>query len=135
MIETNNQNIKPFLRWAGGKSWIVKHLRDIIDHSKFNNYHEPFLGGASIFIYLKSNNIITKRSHLSDNNDDLINTYKVVQQYPSELIERLGIYKNTKDFYYSERAKTYNNPDDNKDIIIKEKKKDGCLSLSTLRIE
>jgi len=32
-------------------------------------------------------------------------------------------------------AKTYNNPDDNKDIIIKEKKKDGCLSLSTLRIE
>ena len=39
---------KPFLRWAGGKSWLIKHLDQIIGEQVFNNYHEPFLGGGSM---------------------------------------------------------------------------------------
>jgi DNA adenine methylase len=63
---------KPFLRWAGGKRWLTKSIKDFLP-TDFNNYHEPFLGGASIFLYLKSNNLIKKESYLSDFNTELIN--------------------------------------------------------------
>ena len=44
--------IEPFVRWAGGKSWFIPHLIDIISSMEFNHFHEPFLGGAAIFLAL-----------------------------------------------------------------------------------
>lgn len=41
---------KPFLRWAGGKNWLVKSLFDLIGDLEFRAYHEPFLGGGSVFL-------------------------------------------------------------------------------------
>lgn len=109
MQQIVQNNIKPFLRWAGGKTWIIKHLNGLINLDNIQNYHEPFLGGASIFLHLKSHNLISKRTFLSDKNGDLINAYQVVKHFPNELIERLKIYKNTKEFYYTERSKEYTN--------------------------
>ncbi len=109
MNHTVINNIKPFLRWVGGKTWIIKYLNEILKINYIENYHEPFLGGASIFLYLKSNNIINNKSYLSDKNKDLIKTYQVVQQFPFELTERLKIYKNTEEHYYFERNKYYTN--------------------------
>lgn len=98
--------IKPFLRWAGGKTWLVKQIDQFIPQ-KFNNYHEPFLGGGSIFIHLKANKIIKGKSYLSDLNKDLINSYKIVKSNPNELIEELLKYKNTEKFYYDIRAQNF----------------------------
>ena len=50
MNKTINE-IKPFLRWAGGKQWLMNSISDYFP-TKFNNYFEPFLGGGSMFIYL-----------------------------------------------------------------------------------
>lgn len=98
--------VKPFLRWAGGKTWLVKEIDQFLPGS-FNNYFEPFLGGGSIFIYLKSAGLIKKKAFLSDKNEELINAYIVVQNYPDELIELLNSYKNESNFYYSLRDQTY----------------------------
>lgn len=95
--------IKPFIRWAGGKRWLLKHIDQLLP-SSFNNYHEPFLGGGSIFLYLKNTNKIQNQSFLSDSNEDLINTYKVLKSNSYELIKVLETYKNEKDFYYFIRS-------------------------------
>lgn len=101
-------NAKPFLRWAGGKSWLIKELESFLPPS-FNNYHEPFVGGGSVFIHLKSTGRIKNKAYLSDKNEDLINAYQAVKQDASLLIEFLRKYKNTKEFYYSIREKKFEN--------------------------
>lgn len=100
--------MKPFLRWAGGKNWLIKdlqaHLPDIIE-----NYYEPFLGGGSVFFHLKSNNLINKKCYLSDTNEDLINTYRILKNNIKELLFVLNSFQNSEEFYYSLRNKVFDN--------------------------
>lgn len=99
-----NKKINPFLRWAGGKTWLLPEI-DTFLPSKFENYHEPFLGGGSIFIYLKSKGFIQKKSYLSDINSELIKAYQVLKSNHEELFKKLKQFKNEEDFYYEIRAK------------------------------
>lgn len=66
----------------------------------FKNYHEPFLGGASVFFAIKP----TQEAFLSDLNKELINTYVSLQNNPERLINILKTFKNNEDFYYEIRA-------------------------------
>ena len=98
----NNEEIfKPILRWAGGKTWLIKHLSNI-KKGNYNNYHEPFLGGAATFFYLQPPN----GSFLSDLNGELIATYQTIKDDAPGVIKKLKTYKNTEDFYYKIREKT-----------------------------
>ena len=94
--------IKPFLRWAGGKTWLTGHIDNFLPQT-INNYFEPFLGGGAIFFYLKSRNLINGKSYLSDKNEELINTYNILKSKPEELIEILKKQKNTEKEYYKIR--------------------------------
>ena len=96
---------KPFLRWAGGKNWLIKHLPKFIPE-KFHNYHEPFLGGGSIFLAINPK----QKSFLSDLNPDLIDTYETLKTSVTEIIEDLRQYKNSEDVYYWIRGQQFNNP-------------------------
>lgn len=96
---------KPFLRWAGGKTWLTKKIIDYLP-KEINNYHEPFLGGGAIFIYLKSYNLIQGTSFLSDSNQELINSYQQLKLDPNIIIDRLKKLKNTEDEYYRIRSTT-----------------------------
>ncbi|WP_299681991.1 Dam family site-specific DNA-(adenine-N6)-methyltransferase [uncultured Dokdonia sp.] len=92
------KKIKPFLRWAGGKTWLLKYIDDFLPGNIYNNYHEPFLGGGAIFFHLQPNTSI-----LSDLNPELIESYIQVRDNVEELIKILESYKNDKDFYYKLR--------------------------------
>jgi len=82
-------NIKPVIKWVGGKRKIMdKVVNNIPD--KFNNYYEPFLGGASVFL-----NIPYKNSAIiSDYNKDLIMLYKNIKNNPNDLMLKLNKLQN-----------------------------------------
>ena len=53
-------SVKPFLKWAGGKSQLLNELeKRIPNHIKkskrIERYFEPFVGGGAFFFYLMSN--------------------------------------------------------------------------------
>lgn len=94
---------KPFLRWAGGKKWLIKEIDTLLPKENFNKYHEPFLGGAAIFFHLRSN----KTAFLNDLNEELIDTYECVKDDVEGVIEELKQFKNTEECYYNVRSKKF----------------------------
>ena len=77
----------PFLKWAGGKTKLIKKINELFPKS-FNNYFEPFLGGGAVFFHLNPVN-----AYLSDANEELINSYINIRDNPEEVIKFLKIYK------------------------------------------
>jgi DNA adenine methylase len=92
--------LRPLLRWAGGKRWLLPSVSALIAATEIHNYHEPFVGGAAIFFGLS----IGAKAYLSDLNIDLIDTYKQVQGEPEEVWRFLRRYKNTESSYYAARS-------------------------------
>ncbi len=91
--------IKSFIRWAGGKSWLVSYVRKLLDGVDFNNYFEPFMGGASIFFAIN----VPIKSFLSDVNEDLVNTFSAIRDDHNKVIDYLKEYKSDEDSYYQIR--------------------------------
>lgn len=102
-IFNNTKNCKPFLRWAGGKRWLLKDLDKYLPKDGFNQYHEPFIGGGAVFFHLQSNN----NSYISDLNSELIEVYYSLQNEVEEVISELIKFKNTKEDYYKIRKSNY----------------------------
>ena len=94
---------KPFLRWAGGKRWFLKHINDFLPEN-INNYHEPFLGGGSVYWSIKQSQKIQNRAYLSDINSELINAYIQLRNNYDQVVNLLKTYINTEQFYYKLRA-------------------------------
>lgn len=105
----NTKVLKPFLRWAGGKTWFTKYIASYLP-KKFDNYYEPFIGGGAIFFYLKSKGYIKNKAFLSDSNPDLINTYKVLKSNPQELFSLLRTHIDNENDYYRIRNIEYKDP-------------------------
>lgn len=102
------KKVKPFLRWAGGKSWFTKHIDEFLPEN-FNDYYEPFLGGGAIFFYLKSTGKIKNKAYLSDSNEDLINTYRVIKSDPLDLEYAIKKFSLSEKDYYLIREMNFDN--------------------------
>jgi DNA adenine methylase len=96
---------RPFLRWAGGKRWLIKTVHELVSNIDYNNYHEPFLGGGAIFFALMPKG----KAYLADFNKELINTYKQVKNNPCKIIDGLKILENKEQSYYKIRESVPNN--------------------------
>ena len=91
-----NENPKPFLKWVGGKTRLIRKLEEYFPNN-YNRYFEPFLGGGSVFF-----NFTPKNATISDLNATLIDTYIAIRDDFEELYKHLKILeeKNTEKDYY-----------------------------------
>ena len=90
--------IKPFIKWVGGKTQIIEKLIKQFPY-KINNYHEIFLGGGSVLLTildLQKKNIINIKNKIYayDINKILIFLYKNIQSQYKELHKYLKDYFN-----------------------------------------
>jgi DNA adenine methylase len=90
---------EPFLRWPGGKTWLVNDARRLFGQLRPKKYFEPFLGSGAVFFALKQCPAV-----LSDINQDLVDTYVVVRDRSAELIQALQAMDPTREAYYRVRA-------------------------------
>ncbi len=88
------------LRWAGGKRWLLPTIKMLVGGEQFSAYHEPFLGGASIFLGLPQ----FGKAYLWDSNPELIATYRAIRDHYAKIAERVLLYGNDPETYYAVRA-------------------------------
>ena len=102
-----NNNLSPFLKWAGGKRQLLDKIIDRMPKS-FNNYYEPFIGGGALLFELQP-----AKAVINDINASLINAYITIAEKPFEFISAVieldsQIPEDGKTYYYSLRER-YNN--------------------------
>ncbi len=88
--------IKPPLKWAGGKRWLLPHLRSIWQSHQEKRLVEPFCGGLAITMGL-----LPDRALLNDINVHAINFYRWLQKGMQITEKRY----NDQDFYYQSRKR------------------------------
>jgi DNA adenine methylase len=89
----------PFLRWAGGKAWLVRRFPEIFPKS-FGRYIEPFLGGGASFFFLRP-----ERATLADTNGELIETYGAIKEDWKAVVSHLQVHqdRHCRAYYYEIR--------------------------------
>lgn len=95
----NDYNIKPFLKWVGGKRQLLDKIKSRMP-SEYNDYYEPFVGGGALFINLQRSNTV-----INDFSKELIGAYKTIKSNPKKLMKLLDIHEqnhslNPKEYYY-----------------------------------
>lgn len=95
--------MKPFLKWAGGKRWLVKRYPQLFDIA-FDRYVEPFVGSGAVYFHVQP-----ERGIISDLNPALINVYSSLRSNHrrvwSHLLEHAR--KHSDKYYYEVRSKVY----------------------------
>jgi len=70
-----HKGLKPLLKWAGGKRWLVPYLGRIYASHRHRRLVEPFCGGMAITLGL-----LPEKALLNDINPHLINFYQWVKK-------------------------------------------------------
>lgn len=84
---------KPFIKWAGGKSQLIRQLEDLfpenLDLVENLTYVEPFVGGGAMLFHVLQKYGNISKAVINDINGNLVNTYKTVRDNPSGLVSQL----------------------------------------------
>ena len=73
-------NLKPFLKWAGGKGQLIQTIAQYYPFGdiRIKKYAEPFVGGGAILFDILSKYDL-EAVYIGDTNSELINTYRMIQ--------------------------------------------------------
>jgi DNA adenine methylase len=96
LLDLDNGNYRPPLKWAGGKRWLVPHLKSIWQSHSKRRLVEPLCGGLAVTLGLLPNAAL-----LNDINEHLINFYNWLKRglvIDFELI-------NKEDIFYANRKR------------------------------
>ena len=102
----SSHNIVPFLKWAGGKRWLISRYGQLFPMD-YKRYIEPFLGGGSVYFHLKP-----KHALLGDLNEELITAYQSIKGDWKKVEELLVIHQlnHSEDYYYLIRESLPSDP-------------------------
>ena len=93
------ESVKPFVKWAGGKSSLIpqitKYFPFELKNGQIEKYVEPFVGGGAVLIDILQKYDV-KQAYAFDINKDLINCYNVIKYKVEDLIRKLD--KKEKEF-------------------------------------
>lgn len=114
-VQNDEKTVKPFLKWAGGKSQLLKEIEKfyVFKDGNITKYAEPFVGGGAVLFDIISKYDL-EEIYISDINKELINTYCVVRDDIDELIEMLYKFQdefrpldsdNRKEYYLKKRER------------------------------
>lgn len=107
-MHTHNsfENLKPFVKWVGGKGSSVERLLQLIP-AHIDTYVEPFVGSGALFFSLNFDKAI-----INDSNSELIATYQEIKEnvfelemylstliYDKSLYEKIRSWDREKDFF------------------------------------
>ena len=88
-----------FIRWAGGKTWLIPLIKQLVDGLEYERFIEPFMGSASVFFALDPQ----RPSILSDINEELVNLFEAVKEKPNLVISYMKRYGTDEKSYYEVR--------------------------------
>lgn len=89
-------DIKPPLKWAGGKRWLIPHLKRYWEKHNWKRLVEPFCGGLAVVLGL-----LPQKALLNDINPHAINFYHGLKKGLRHEYEMT----NDKEIYYRHRAR------------------------------
>lgn len=94
-LEITGSALKPPLKWAGGKRWLVPQLRTLWQRHQHRRLVEPFCGGLAVSLGL-----LPARALLADINPHLISFYLWLQRG----LQVDTPMANDRELYYAHRA-------------------------------
>ncbi|NLL43988.1 MAG: Dam family site-specific DNA-(adenine-N6)-methyltransferase [Firmicutes bacterium] len=74
LYDTRKESLKPILKWAGGKRWLVPYLKPLWSPFRELRLVEPFCGGLAVTLGLEPDTAL-----VNDINPHLINFYRWVK--------------------------------------------------------
>ena len=107
--EPLTRQLKPLVKWSGGKSDEIKQFESYIP-TEYETYLEPFIGGGSLFF-----NLSPKKAVISDVHKELIDFYNsICKGHSDDIYKFMESHQNDEETYYNVRDKmVINNELDN----------------------
>ena len=84
----NYTTVKPFIKWAGGKSQLLNEIRAKYPET-IDKYCEPFVGGGAVLLDVLAN-CHPKEVLINDINAELIGTYKQIRDNIDDVVAFLA---------------------------------------------
>mgnify|MGYP004559976461 FL=1 len=85
---------RPFIKWVGGKTQLLNEVSKSLPHDFASRQHvtyvEPFVGGGAVMFWILQEYPNIERAVINDINQELICTYRVIQENVEELIAELA---------------------------------------------
>ena len=90
---TATRQVKPFLKWAGGKGQLIEQISSFLPASfktgKVKKYFEPFLGGGAVYFWL-ADHYDFEQVYLYELNPSVAICYQIIQTNIKKLVKELG---------------------------------------------
>jgi DNA adenine methylase len=105
--EVETPYLRPFLKWAGGKTQLLPQLSQFYPkRGSVKRYIEPFLGSGAVFFHFKAM-VQPRKVILWDNNRELIETFQAVRDDLEQVIKLLRKHQkaHSRDFFMAMREK------------------------------